>query len=116
MRKTISLLIATVLVLACISTAFAGINAISWSRSLNFSGTTAVCKASVSETGSECSISAELYQGSTLVAYWDDLAMNKASVSGNAYNCVSGLTYRLEITATVNGNSVPVSSVTKTCP
>ncbi len=116
MKKSISLALVIVMVLSSVALIFAGTNSISKGRSLSFSGNTANVTAYVSEAGSECTISAELYQGSTLVGYWDDMGMHSADISGSVPGCISGLTYRLEVTATVNGDPVTISSISKRCP
>lgn len=116
MRKYISIIIAMVLVLSAISFAFASENAVRSGRSLSFSGTTAYIDAYVRNTGSECSISAELWQGGTMVAYWDDLGDDSASVSGTVSGCTSGLTYTLYVYATVDGNTVNINPISRVCP
>ena len=105
-----------ILILISVNTAFAATNYVQKSRSLNFSGTTAYCDASVSQTGSEITLSAELWQGNTLIDYWDDMGTGSASISGSVSGCISGMRYKLKVYATVDGDPVSISSVTKICP
>ena len=116
MKKGIVILLAVVLVLSSLSFAFAATNAITKSRSLSFSGTTANISASVQEQGSACAITARLYRGSLLIMTWSDSGDDIAAVSGSVSDCTHGQTYTLTVTATVNGVSVPIADISKTCP
>ena len=85
--------------------------------SLSFSGTTAYCSVVCRGDKTTDSISATLtlYQGNTQIGSWSNSGTFRVPVSGNC-SVVSGVTYRLELTWTVNGVTQPDVSVTNTCP
>jgi hypothetical protein len=85
--------------------------------SLSFSGTTAYCAVVCRGDKTTDSISATLtlYQGNTQIDSWSNSGTFRVPVSGNC-SVVSGVTYRLELTWTVNGVSQPDVSVINTCP
>ena len=70
--------------------------------SLTFSGTTANCEITVTQSGKPITVVLELYQG-------------RVKVSGST-SVSSGGTYRLEASGTINGVSFTATPVTKTCP
>ena len=115
-KRIVSVVLALILVLAVTVTAFADVNSAQTYKSLSFSGTTAFIAASVAQGGAEISLSAELWQGGTMIDYWDDLADNTAAVSGSVSGCTSGLTYTLYVYATVDGDPVYISPISKVCP
>lgn len=82
--------------------------------SLQFSGTTAICKGTVSGSGS-ISANLELWQGSTKLISWPGSGNGFVQIS-ETYTVVSGVTYTLKLNGTINGVSFPEASVTKTCP
>lgn len=107
----------TLLFFALNLTAYASNRANVSNLRLSFSGTTAYCSAVCNGDKATDSISATLtlYQGSTEIDSWSNLGTFCVPVSGNC-NVSSGVTYRLELTWTVNGVAQPDFSVTNTCP
>ena len=83
--------------------------------SLTFSGTTANCEITVTQSGKPITVVLELYQGSTLVDSWTKSGTGRVKVSGST-SVSGGVTYRLEAHGTINGVSFTASPVTKTCP
>lgn len=85
--------------------------------SLSFSGTTAHCTVVCRGDKTTDSISATLtlYQGNTEIASWSNFGTFRVPVSGNC-NVTSGLTYRLKLSWSVNGVSLPDVEVSNTCP
>lgn len=81
---------------------------------LTFSGTTATCKAVISGVGT-IDATMELWYGSTLVDSWSDTATNRLTLTGT-HTVVSGRTYTLTVSGTVNGVAFTGTPVTKTCP
>ncbi len=116
MRKCTALLLAIVVILSCVVCAFATTKSITKGSDLSFYGNTAYVSAYVRETGSYCTISAKLYKGNSLVGSWNDSDYDLAAVSDSVSGCISGQVYSLKVTATVNGISVPISTISKTCP
>lgn len=81
--------------------------------SLTGLGGTASCKASVAFPGKAIDATLELYQGSTLVAWWTKTGTSSVSFSEQA-PFTSGLSYTLTISGTANGVAFTPASVTKT--
>ena len=94
--------------------AFAATTAVG-APSLTFSGTTANCEITVTQSGKPIDVTLELYQGSTLIDSWTKSGSSRVKVSGSA-TVSSGLSYRLEAYGTINGVSFTAPTVTKTCP
>ena len=97
----------------CIN-AFAATNANSTSVYLSFSGTNANCNSSVRGRGT-INATMELWQGTTLVASW--------SCSGTGYvafhetaTAISGKSYSLKLSGTINGTSFNATPSNGTCP
>jgi hypothetical protein len=84
--------------------------------SLSFSGTTAYCSVICRGDKTTDSISATLtlYQGSTEIDSWSNSGSFCVPVFGSC-GVVSGVTYRLKLTWSVNGVSQPDIEVTNTC-
>ncbi len=98
-------------------TAHAATTAYVANPSLSFSGTTAYCSVVCQGNKPTDSISATLtlYHGSSVVNSWSSSGKFCVPVSGNC-TVTSGVTYRLELTWSVNGVSQPDISVTNNCP
>lgn len=110
-------LFATLLFLMLSFTAHAASTAYYANPSLSFSGTTAYCSVVCRGDNTSDTISATLtlYQGSTEIDSWSNSGTVRVLVSGSC-GVVSGVTYRLELTWTVNGVAQPDVEVTNTCP
>ena len=113
MKKIIAITMTLILLFS--TAAFAATNATSISRSLTFTGTTANCKVSVSDSGKSISVTMKLYQGSTELASWTASDTSRVVLS-KTYAATSGVTYRLEASGTINGVPFTATPVTKTCP
>lgn len=85
--------------------------------SLTFNGTTAFCSAVCRGDSSNDKINATLtlYQGSTYVDSWSGSGKDRVALSGTC-EAVSGKSYKLVVDYSVNGESKPSVSTTKTCP
>lgn len=112
MRRVIAFIIAFVFLFSTV--AFAATTAVG-KPSLTFSGTTANCSITVTQSGEPISVTLELYQGSTLIDSWSKSGSSRVKVSGSA-TVSSGLSYRLEAHGTINGVPFTATPVTKTCP
>ena len=112
MRRVIAFIIAFVFLFSTV--AFAATIAVG-KPSLTFSGTTANCSITVTQSGEPISVTLELYQGSTLIDSWSKSGSSRVKVSGSA-TVSSGLSYRLEAHGTINGVPFTATPVTKTCP
>ena len=85
--------------------------------SLSFSGTTAYCAVVCrgDKTTDTISATLTLYQGNTQIDSWSNSGTFRVPVSGNC-SVVSGVTYRLKLSWSVNGVSQPDVEVYDTCP
>ncbi len=82
---------------------------------LNYSGTTALCKFSVTDTGKSIDATMELWQGNTKLATWNDSDTTQV-ILDETYGVTSGVSYTLKGYGTINGVSFNMTPVTKTCP
>ncbi len=82
---------------------------------LNYSGTTALCKLTVIDTGKSIDATMELWQGNTKLATWNDSDTTQV-ILDETYGVTSGVSYTLKGYGTINGVSFNMTSVTKTCP
>jgi len=109
-------LIAAVLLFLLNLTAHAASMAYDANPSLSFNGTTAYCAVLCRGDKTTDSISATLtlYRGNTEIDSWSNSGSFCVPVSGSC-GVVSGVTYRLKLTWSVNGVSQPDVEVTNTC-
>ena len=115
-RKLFVVVLMLVLVLSLTLTAHAASTAYVANPSLTFNGTTAHCSVACKGDRATDSISATLtlYQGSTVIDSWSNSGTFYVPVSGNC-GVVSGVTYRLKLSWSVNGVSQSDVEVTNTC-
>lgn len=85
--------------------------------SLSFNGTTANCSLTIWTNDSSASINAtvQLWQGNTCLQTWYASGTGRLTFS-ETQSVTSGVQYKLTVSATVNGSSLSVPTVTKTCP
>ncbi len=81
---------------------------------LTFTGTTAYCRVSITEIGKDIEATLELWQGDTLIDSWSGSATSYLVIAGN-HSVISGLTYTLEVTGTIDGVAFTGTPVIKTC-
>ena len=81
---------------------------------LSFSGTTAICKVSIIDTGKAIDATLELWQGNTLVDSWPGSGTSVVSISGSC-TVTKGVTYTLKVTGTSGGVTISSTPVSKTC-
>lgn len=82
---------------------------------LNYSGTTALCTFTVTDTGKTIDATMELWQGNTKLATWNDSDTTQV-ILDETYGVTSGVSYTLKGYGTINGVSFNMTPVTKTCP
>ena len=80
---------------------------------LNAVGNTAICECTITFGGQYIDATMELYQGSTLVASWNQTGTGQV-VFYETETIVHGLTYTLTVSGTAGGVSFTPRSVTKT--
>ncbi len=115
MKKRVFLvLLAVVMLFGATTQAYAAEQAVNVIPKLTFSGTTATCKVSIIQSGKTISATLELWHGSTRIASWSDTATSYLQIS-ETKTVVSGQTYTLKVSGTINGVPFTGTSVTKTC-
>ena len=84
---------------------------------LSFNGTIATCVIQVEADyeSDRIEVYAELCEGSTVVASWNEAEMEYVDVSYRV-SVTRGKTYTLRIYATVNERDLPVAYITRKCP
>lgn len=124
MKKTLSLILALVLVFAAFPVAYAAdettpaddpvISELVVSSSLNFNGTTAVCSATITEPNKNIVATMTLKHGSSVVGSWSGSGKSVVNLYGTC-QVVKGQTYTLVISGTVDGTSFSSTPYSKTC-
>ncbi len=82
---------------------------------LSFSDGKAICKCTINYTDKTIKATMKLYSGTALAGTWYGEAVGSLTVTGRKV-VVSGRTYTLKVTATVDGRPISIPSVTKTAP
>lgn len=103
-----------VLILSLSITTNAVLRAKQVSPSLSFSGKTATCQVIISGYGI-IDATMELWHGKTLVASWSASAFSSLLLL-EEHSVISGYTYTLSVSGTIDGVPFTGSQVSKTCP
>ena len=115
MKKRVFLMLLVVAMLFVTSTqAYAAEQVVIVTPTLSFSGTTATCMVNIYKYGKTISATLELWRGSTRIATWSDTATSHLLIS-ETKTVVSGQTYTLKVSGTIDGVPFTGTSVTKTC-
>ena len=112
--KRILLTIVLVSILASSSVMSAAVRAISVTPTLTFTGTTAYCSVRINEIGKQIEATLELWHGTILVDSWSGSATSYWVIARN-HSVISGQTYTLKVSGTIDGIPFTGNSVTKTC-
>lgn len=125
MKKTISIALILALLFAAIPFAYADdpttpaddpiVSEIIASGSLSFSGTTAYCSGSVTDSGKWISATMTLSHNGSTVGSWSGSGRSNVTLNGSR-SVVSGWTYTLVISGTVDGVAFSTTPYTATCP
>ena len=111
-KRLVPLLLVLALMMSL--TANAAIQATRVNPTLTFSGTTAICEATILGSGT-INATMELWYGSTLVDSWSDSDSTCLTLAGT-HSVVSGRTYTLTVSGTAGGIAFTGTPVSKTCP
>lgn len=118
MKKRMISLVAVALLLLSVSANASdmSIQSIIARPTLSFSGTTAICSATVtSGTSSDIiTLNISLWCGNTRVGYWSTSGSGMVSINKTC-TVVKGNTYELILNSTINGIAQPSEYVTGTC-
>ncbi len=112
MRKIAMVLIVVFLFTGC---AFAATQVAGSSLKLRFSGTTANCSIHAEQAGAAIEVTMSLWNGTTKLKEWTKSGTGSVTKSGT-HSCVSGVTYELQGSYTINGVEYDLTPITKTCP
>ena len=125
MKKTISIALILALLFAAIPFAYAEdpttpaedpiVSEIIASGSLSFSGTTAYCSGSVTDSGKWISATMTLSHNGSSVGSWSKSDWTNVTLNGNC-QVTKGWTYTLVISGTVDGVPFSTTPYTATCP
>lgn len=116
-KKFLVLALALVTLLSIVSAEAAEMRSPAATPALYFVGTTAHCsgECSADTMNDDVIIRLVLYEDGTYVDQWRAEGKGFADID-ETYPATSGSTYKLSLSYTVNGRTVPAVSVTKTCP
>lgn len=125
MKKTISIALILAFLFAAIPFAYAEdpttpaedpiVSEIIASGSLSFSGTTAYCSGSVTDSGKWISATMTLSHNGSSVGSWSKSDWTNVTLNGNC-QVTKGWTYTLVISGTVDGVPFSTTPYTATCP
>ena len=110
--RAIALALSVILLFSVVAFAATTNNA---SMNMSFSGTTATRRATAAAPGATIEITMELWQGTTKLKEWTKSGTDSVTKTGT-HACVSGMTYDLYGTYTIDGVTYDYTSKTKTCP
>ncbi len=102
MKKVMSVLASLVFLLSLAFSASAATTATRVQRSLEFSGTSAICSATITDIDKSISATMELWCGNVPLASWSDSGTSSVNLSGSI-NVPSSMTFTLKLYGTVDG-------------
>lgn len=92
-KKTISLILALILLLSCSATAQAtSVQAATPSASITINGTTATCRMSIAKPGKTIHATLQLWQGRTMIDSWSGNGTSYLLITGS-HEVTKGKTY-----------------------
>ena len=104
-KKTISLILALILLLSCSATAQAtSVQAATPSASITINGTTATCRVSIAKPGKTIHATLQLWQGRTMIDSWSGNGTSYLLITGS-HEVTKGKTYTVKVVCTVDGQS-----------
>lgn len=96
-KKTISLILALILLLSCSATAQAtSVQAATPSASITINGTTATCRVSIAKPGKTIHATLQLWQGRTMIDSWSGNGTSYLLITGS-HEVTKGKTYTVKI-------------------
>lgn len=111
-KKTISLILALILLLSCSATAQAtSVQAATPSASITINGTTATCRVSIAKPGKTIHATLQLWQGRTMIDSWSGNGTSYLLITGS-HEVTKGKTYTVKVVCTVDGQSFYVNPAT----
>ena len=115
MRKGAILLVMALLLTMIVPAYAAQTRTVRVTPSISFSGSTATCKATIRGENATDVITATvtLWRGGSYVRSWNATSIGTLSFTGTAA-AVSGSSYRLVVAYSINGETKPSHSITRT--
>ena len=111
--KQVTCVIASIVIIVSLAfSASATTTAVRIQRSLEFSGTTALCNGTVEEVDKLISVTMELWCGNVPLAVWSDTGTSRICLSGSI-NVPGSMTYTLKLYGTVDGVSFELPPLVK---
>lgn len=96
-KKTISLILALILLLSCSATAQAtSVQAATPSASITINGTTATCRVSIAKPGKTIHATLQLWQGRTMIDSWSGNGTSYLLITGS-HEVTKGKTYTVKV-------------------
>lgn len=112
MRKLAITLVVVLLFTCC---AFAETQVSGNRLKLTFSGNMANCSIHAEQAGVDIEVTMSIWNGTTKLREWTKSGTGSVTKSGT-HSCVSGVTYELQGSYTINGVEYDFTPITKTCP
>lgn len=114
-RRFAAAILACLMTVALVTSAYAAEARAVLTPSLTFSGTTAYCEIKIVQFGAAIDATLELWSGNTLLASWSGTGTSRVIIS-KTKTVTRGQSYTLKAHGTVGGAPLTVAPVTKTCP
>lgn len=114
-RRFAAAILACLMTVALVTSAYAAEARAVLTPSLTFSGTTAYCEIKIVQFGAVIDATLELWSGNTLLASWSGTGTSRVIIS-KTKTVTRGQSYTLKVHGTVGDETIDAPSITKTCP
>ena len=115
MKRAFAIFIAVIMILCLCIPVMATSRAIAVSPQISFTGTTANCSTTITALGQEIEANLELWYNGYMVKSWPGSGKSYVEISGTR-PVISGYTYSVRVTGTVDGVAFQSNYATGTCP
>lgn len=115
MKKALTTIIASILIICLSATSFASVNSIPVYPSLSFTNSTVRCSVTITAFNKDIDATLTLYRNDTYLASWHRSGTGTLSIFGTA-PAYSGDEYTVEVTGTIDGEEIDGVPVSSTCP
>lgn len=114
-KRAVLLFVVFLLLISSTVQSYAEFRFINITPSLEFNGNVANCSVSIIRVGKTIDATLSLWHGGTCVASWHKTKLSSVVISETA-TVVSGVTYTLTVSGTIDGVPFSSTAITKTCP
>lgn len=115
-KRILPIILVVIMAVSLCAPAFATPRAAGASVSFYFTGTTANCSATITDSGKRISATLQLWYNDMLVNAWPGSGTTYVAITGTHTSCVSGGVYTLKLVGTIGGVSITSDPIVKTCP